>query len=275
MIARPPSTIPASTSAATADLPPRADHPDHAERREHPESSESRDTREKILDAAASLFAAADSRGASLRAIARRAGVNPALVHYHFGSREALLESIILRAISPIQARRQALIRALRSRSASLAPHDLARLFVEPLLADPSHPTDRETTDLRLLTRVFTDDRSLAQELTLEHFGDVMRELGALLGEALPGIPVATRQRRMRFCVQAALETLSGHETRASAEGGPAARTSVVADLLDFIAGGLSAPAPAAAPGLSRSNPQAARPSAGDLARPTSDPISP
>ncbi|MHA7839068.1 MAG: hypothetical protein ACX98W_16540, partial [bacterium] len=67
----------------------------------------------------------------------------------------------------------------------------------------------------------------------------------------------------------------SGHETRASAEGGPAARTSVVADLLDFIAGGLSAPAPAAAPGLSRSNPQAARPSAGDLARPTSDPISP
>jgi AcrR family transcriptional regulator len=212
-------------------------------------TTESQDTREKILDAAARLFSAADSRGASLRAIAREADVNPALVHYHFGTRESLLEAVILRALEPIQHRRQALIRSLGARAESLGAHDLAGLFVAPLLADPSAPTPEETTDLRLLTRVFSEERSLAQDLTLKHFGDVMTELDGLLAAALPELPAATRRRRIRFCVQSALETLSGHESRAASasDRAPDARATIVTDLIDFLAGGLTAPAPRAA----------------------------
>jgi len=209
-------------------------------------TTESPDTREKILEAAARLFAAADSRGASLRAIAREAHVNPALVHYHFGARESLLEAVILRALEPIQRRRRVLIRSLRARAETLGSHDLARLFVAPLLADPSAPTPSETTDLRLLTRVFAEERSLAQDLTLKHFGDVMAELDALLAAALPRIPEATRRRRIRFCVQSALETLSGPEARQASTSDRAgdARATIVMDLIDFLAGGLAAPAP-------------------------------
>ena len=212
-----------------------------------PQTAESQDTREKILDAAARLFSAADSRGASLRAIAREAEVNPALVHYHFGTRESLLEAVILRALEPIQRRRRTLIRSLRARAETLGAHDLARLFVAPLLADPSAPTPEETTDLRLLTRVFAEERSLAQDLTLKHFGDVMAELDGLLAAALPRIPEATRRRRIRFCVQSALETLSGHESRSAAvrDRAPEARAAIVMDLIDFLAGGLAVPAPA------------------------------
>jgi len=214
--------------------------------------TESQDTRQKILDAAARLFSAADSRGASLRAIAREADVNPALVHYHFGTRERLLEAVILRALEPIQQRRRTLIRSLRARAETLAAHDLARLFVAPLLADLSAPTPAETTDLRLLTRVFAEERSLAQDLTLKHFGDVMSELDALLAAALPRMPEATRRRRIRFCVQSALETLSGHESREASVGdrGPDARATIVMDLIDFLAGGLAAPAPRDPPAL-------------------------
>lgn len=209
-------------------------------------TTDSPDTREKILDAAARLFSAADSRGASLRAIAREADVNPALVHYHFGTRESLLEAVILRALEPIQRRRQLLIQSLRAQAETLGAHDLARLFVAPLLADPSAPTPQETTDLRLLTRVFAEERSLAQDLTLKHFGEVMTELDALLAVALPRIPDATRRRRIRFCVQSALETLSGHETRSATgrERAPDARATIVMDLIDFLAGGLAAPSP-------------------------------
>ncbi|TDC60207.1 TetR/AcrR family transcriptional regulator [Actinomadura sp. GC306] len=48
------------------------------------------ETREKILAEARTLFAEKGYDGASLRAIARAAGVDPALVHHFFGNKEGV-----------------------------------------------------------------------------------------------------------------------------------------------------------------------------------------
>lgn len=48
------------------------------------------ETREKILAEARDLFAEKGYDGASLRAIARAAGVDPALVHHFFGNKEGV-----------------------------------------------------------------------------------------------------------------------------------------------------------------------------------------
>ena len=48
-------------------------------------------SREAILVAARTLFADAGYERASIRAIARRAGVDPALVHHYFGTKDELL----------------------------------------------------------------------------------------------------------------------------------------------------------------------------------------
>lgn len=201
------------------------------------------DTRQKILDAATRLFAAADSRGASLRAVARAAGVNSALVHYHFGSRESLFEAAILAALTPIQERRRTLLDALRASRPIPDARDLARLFVEPLLPDAKVERERHAMALRLLSRFFSEQRPLIQDLTLKHFGDLMYALGDYLGEALVEIPVATRHRRMQFSVEAALETLAGQATASLSrrEPLPSLDDDVVSDLIDFLAGGLSA----------------------------------
>lgn len=53
------------------------------------------DTREKILTAADTLFAEVGYDAATTREIALLSGVNKALIHYHFKSKEALLESIL------------------------------------------------------------------------------------------------------------------------------------------------------------------------------------
>lgn len=50
---------------------------------------------DQILDAAQAVFAEAGLRAASLRAIARRAGCDPALIYYHFDSKEALFQSLL------------------------------------------------------------------------------------------------------------------------------------------------------------------------------------
>ncbi len=61
-----------------------------------------RDTRERILGTAEKVFADAGLQGVSLREVARRAGVNPALVHYHIGSHEALVEAVVLRRMAGV-----------------------------------------------------------------------------------------------------------------------------------------------------------------------------
>jgi AcrR family transcriptional regulator len=47
-------------------------------------------TRRQILDAARDLFSRAGFERTTIRGIARRAKVDPALVHHHFGTKEAL-----------------------------------------------------------------------------------------------------------------------------------------------------------------------------------------
>jgi AcrR family transcriptional regulator len=48
------------------------------------------DTRAAILDAARTLFASGGMSGTSVRAVAAKAGVDPALVHHYFGTKDEL-----------------------------------------------------------------------------------------------------------------------------------------------------------------------------------------
>lgn len=65
------------------------------------EDSKSERTRRRILDAASALFAAKSFDGVSIRAIAREAGVDAALVHHYFGPKEALFEEVLSAAVTP------------------------------------------------------------------------------------------------------------------------------------------------------------------------------
>src|ERR1022692_2401549 len=68
------------------------------------------DTKERILDTAERLFAKQGYAATSLRGIIAEAGVNLAAVHYHFHSKEALLEAVILRRSVPANRERLALL---------------------------------------------------------------------------------------------------------------------------------------------------------------------
>ena len=57
------------------------------------------DTESRILDAANSVFMRRGTAGARMTEIAREAGVNHALVHYYFRSKQRLAEAVFRRAI--------------------------------------------------------------------------------------------------------------------------------------------------------------------------------
>lgn len=69
-------------------------------------------TRKLILDAAEHLFARHGINGVSLRTIVTRAGVNTAAIHYHFGSKDGLVEAVFARRAVPIAEERMRLLAA-------------------------------------------------------------------------------------------------------------------------------------------------------------------
>src|SRR5690606_14030077 len=67
------------------------------------------DAREQIVSAATKEFLERGYDAASIRAIARRAGVDPALVHHYFGDKAELFAESVRTPIRPDQLVRQAL----------------------------------------------------------------------------------------------------------------------------------------------------------------------
>ncbi len=97
--------------------------------------AEETNQRERLLDAAVLCFAADGVAATSLRGIALKAGVTPALVNYYFGSKEQLLAAFIAERIAPVvQVLRESLLAAGDDPRALLAAfvrgiHDVVERF--------------------------------------------------------------------------------------------------------------------------------------------------
>ncbi|MGX9891472.1 TetR/AcrR family transcriptional regulator [Streptomyces sp. NPDC002276] len=72
-----------------------------AKRRGRPPRTESADTRDRILAAAREEFSERGYEKTSVRGIAKAAGVDPALVHHYFGTKEQVFEAAIEVAFAP------------------------------------------------------------------------------------------------------------------------------------------------------------------------------
>jgi len=86
--------------------------------------------RERLLDAAVACFTADGIGATSLRSIAVKAGVTPALVNYYFGSKERLQDAFVAERITPvIAALRESLL------AAGTEPRALVAAFVHGMYA--------------------------------------------------------------------------------------------------------------------------------------------
>jgi AcrR family transcriptional regulator len=96
------------------------------------------DQRARLLDASAQLIAQHGVAGTTLSAVARRAKVTPALVHYYFGSKARLVDALFAERIEPLFARISA---PLRDPAHGPLPLDaLVRAIIEGVAAQPWLP---------------------------------------------------------------------------------------------------------------------------------------
>jgi len=68
-------------------------------------SQRSQRTRDRLIEAAGSIFASRGYRGATMREIAHRARVNLAAAHYHFGSKQDLYREVLREHFERLEAR--------------------------------------------------------------------------------------------------------------------------------------------------------------------------
>ncbi len=86
------------------------------------------DAREQLLTAATELFARQGVAATSFAAIATRAGLTPAMMHYYFKDREHLLDCVVEEKIAPVIASVWSPVRP------GVAPEELIRGIVERLV---------------------------------------------------------------------------------------------------------------------------------------------
>ena len=124
-------------------------------------------TREALLAAAAKLFAARGFDGVPVEAIAAEAGINKAMINYHFGGKRPLYRAIVSSTFAEIITGVEALAASPRPVPALL--RDLVALIGEMTLRHPHFPAI-------MLREVLSGGRRLDRELV----GQPVRVLGAV-----------------------------------------------------------------------------------------------
>ncbi|MBF5056571.1 TetR family transcriptional regulator [Alcanivorax sp. 521-1] len=170
------------------------------------------DTVERILDAAEVLFAQKGFAETSLRAITGKAGVNLAAVNYHFGSKEALIQAVFERYLTPFCQALDAKLQELEQAGGA----DLERLFgLASRLALGSHGDEarRAMIFFRLAGQAYSQPQDHLRAYLREHYGAVFRRFLGLLHDTVPDVPPLELFLRVHFCLGAVIFTLSGMES--------------------------------------------------------------
>jgi AcrR family transcriptional regulator len=142
-------------------------------------------TRAQILDAAEQLFARHGINGVSLRTIVSLAGVNTAAIHYHFGSKEGLVEAVFARRAVPIAEERLALLeRCAEAPDRPPLLEQIIHAFVAPTMRGP-HIKEYA----RLRASMVADTSPFVGSLFGKYYDDSTGRFLDAIKQALPDLP--------------------------------------------------------------------------------------
>lgn len=197
-------------------------------------------TSERLLDAAEQLFAERGIDAVSVRAVNAAAGANVAAVHYHFGSKEALVEAVLRRRMERLGERRLAMLAALPTDTPAVRA--VVEALVDPLAELGADPDARGRDYVRVLAALQGGGPS-GRAMLGAAFAPQFRPFDAALARAVPDLPDAVRHFRLGLAGTLVLQTLADPDAAAATLGvGSDDHAAVVSALIDTITGALAAP---------------------------------
>jgi AcrR family transcriptional regulator len=201
-------------------------------------------TRDRLLDAAERLFAEHGFQATTMRTVTTEAAANIAAVNYHFGSKQALLEAVVHRALGPVVEARRLRLEAL---PAEPTVEEIVDALISPLIERMAEPEGGRM--LRLVGRLLVDPDPEMRLLVKAEVHDAEQRPLRLLEQAMPDLPreeLWLRMRSMFACVGAHLT--GAFDKQAPCVPGPGGCEELRARLVTFLAAGLAAPATTLAP---------------------------
>ncbi|MGC6425928.1 MAG: TetR/AcrR family transcriptional regulator [Akkermansiaceae bacterium] len=148
-------------------------------------SQEAAGTKKALLESATVLFAERGFDCVSLREITSSAGANVASVKYHFGSKEALIDAVVLELVAPINTERLARLSALKE-TGTPGVRALLRAFHEPLLSQFSQSELSERLFCKLMGRLVGERPYHFPPQIMAQFRQVAKGFVPAFREAIP-----------------------------------------------------------------------------------------
>jgi AcrR family transcriptional regulator len=204
-----------------------------------------RQTPERILDVAERHFARRGYYGASLRSITTEAGVQLALVHYHFKSKEKLYRAVIARRVEALTEQRFAMLAERPAgRRGRPSVEQVVRALVAPTLELCRSDEDGGRYYGQMLGPLINDPEDRAEKILAELFDPIARRFLQALREAAPGADDAALNWGYYFAIGAMVQALAktGRIERLSNGLCNSGDVNVVIDsLVRFITAGITA----------------------------------
>lgn len=192
-------------------------------------------TRDRLIEAGERLFADRGVDHVTVAEITKAAGQrNGAAVHYHFGGRGALLDAIVDRHHTRLDAQRLDRLEALRGR-ADVEVRDLVAIIVEPMVDCLA------TESGRAFLKIQAQRSALAGGI-LAQPSPAMRRVRHELDRVLPDLPADLRAERGRLTGLMVSQRLGRRADEESRGHRRPARRVVAEVLIDAVTAVLTAP---------------------------------
>ena len=208
------------------------------------------DTRARILDTAERLFAETGLAATSLRQITTAAGVNLAAVHYHFGSKDGLVQAVYERHIAPVNRER---LRLLDLYEATPSPgaaqlEQLVEALVGPVLRLKKDDPVAARSVRCLIGRIYCEPGDQMKSVLCQ-FDEIRERFPAAISLALPHLSRTELLWRVHFMIGATLHTTGAGQLLEQVSEGPCDLNNTeetVRQLVHFLCAGLRSASTAA-----------------------------
>ncbi|MBL8770341.1 MAG: TetR family transcriptional regulator [Phenylobacterium sp.] len=145
------------------------------------------DLRQAILDAAESLFSRHGFYGVTVRQVAGEAGVDTALIHYYFGAKRELFDSVFARRAQILnEIRVEAIAAYAAAHAGRMTLEGVIEAFIDPLVELASTNDEGWKNYFRLVALV-NNTPAWGGETMHRFFDPVVRQLIDTLEAACPG----------------------------------------------------------------------------------------
>jgi AcrR family transcriptional regulator len=166
--------------------------------------------RGRLLDSAEALFAERGLFGVTTRQVADAAGVDVALIYYHFENKSGLFDAVMERRARPLVAARRESLQAYTSQNRVVTVEGAVAAFINPMIDLWLHGDPGWQSYFALVAQI--DNTPWGGEIIHRFYDDNVHELIEVLQHALPGSPKRELYWAYNFLAGSMMLALSGTE---------------------------------------------------------------